>query len=44
VTGYPHLARRHHVSAVPKTVAGDDIEFGGALPEAGLLQNAQETA
>src|SRR6185295_3503006 len=33
VTEYPDLARRYHVSGVPKTVVDDTIEILGALPE-----------
>ena len=45
VTGYPELARRFHVSSVPKTVVGDDgVEFVGAGPESMLLQHVQQAA
>jgi hypothetical protein len=45
VTGYPELARRYHVSSVPKTVVGDDgLEFVGAGPETMLLQHVQQAA
>jgi hypothetical protein len=45
VTGYPELARRYHVSSVPKTVVGDDgVEFIGAGPETMLLQHVQQAA
>lgn len=30
---FPDLAQRFHVSAVPKTVINDRVEFTGALPE-----------
>jgi glutaredoxin-like protein len=33
VTEYPDLARRYHVSGVPKTVIDDTVEILGALPE-----------
>ena len=33
VTEYPDLARRYHVSGVPKTIVGDTVEILGALPE-----------
>jgi hypothetical protein len=45
VTGYPELARRYHVSSVPKTVVGDDgLEFVGAGPESMLLQHVLQAA
>jgi glutaredoxin-like protein len=33
VTEYPDLARRYHVTGVPKTVVDDRIEILGAIPE-----------
>jgi glutaredoxin-like protein len=33
VTEYPDLARRYHVTGVPKTVVDDTIEILGAIPE-----------
>jgi predicted DsbA family dithiol-disulfide isomerase len=33
VTEYPDLARRYHVTGVPKTVVDETIEILGALPE-----------
>ena len=44
VTGYPDLARKYHVSSVPKTVLGDGIEFVGAQPETMLLKHVQDAA
>jgi hypothetical protein len=44
VTGYPDLVRRYRVSAVPKTVVGEEVEFVGAGPEAMLLEHIQEAA
>jgi hypothetical protein len=44
VTGYPELAQRYRVSSVPKTVAGDAVEFVGALPEATVLKHVQQAA
>jgi hypothetical protein len=41
VTGYPDLAQRYRVQAVPKTVVGETVEFVGAAPEALLLQHVQ---
>ncbi len=32
-TEFPDLARRYHVTGVPKTVVNDQIEILGALPE-----------
>jgi hypothetical protein len=42
VTGFPDLARRYHVSSVPKTVIGESVEFVGAGPEAMLLEHVQK--
>jgi len=44
ITGYPDLARKYHVSSVPKTVVGESQEFVGAAPEATLLKHVQEAA
>lgn len=33
VTEYPDLARRYHVTGVPKTVVDDTVEILGAIPE-----------
>lgn len=44
VTGYPDLARRYRVSAVPKTVVGETVEFVGAGPEDMLLRHVQQAA
>ena len=33
VTEYPDLARRYHVTGVPKTVVDETIEILGAIPE-----------
>ena len=44
VTGYPDLAQRYRVQAVPKTVVGETVEFVGAGPEALLLQHVQRAA
>lgn len=41
VTEYPDLARRYHVSGVPKTVADDgasQVEILGAVPEAAFIE------
>jgi predicted DsbA family dithiol-disulfide isomerase len=32
-TEFPDLARRYHVSGVPKTVVNDSVEILGALPQ-----------
>ena len=40
VTEYPDLARRYHVSGVPKTVVDDRIEILGALPEDAFIEQA----
>ena len=44
VTGYPDLARKYRVSAVPKTVVGETVEFVGAGPEEMLLRHVQQAA
>ncbi len=44
VTGFPDLARRYRVSAVPKTVVGESLEFVGAQGEEVLLQHVQDAA
>lgn len=44
VTGYPDLARRYHVSSVPKTVVGESQEFVGAVSEETLLQHVRDAA
>ena len=32
-TEYPDLARRYHVTGVPKTIVNDQVEILGAVPE-----------
>ena len=44
ITGYPALAQRYRVQAVPKTVVGDGVEFVGAGPESMLLKHVQQAA
>jgi predicted DsbA family dithiol-disulfide isomerase len=39
-TEYPDLARRYHVSGVPKTVVNDEIEILGALPQDAFVEQA----
>jgi predicted DsbA family dithiol-disulfide isomerase len=39
-TEYPDLARRYHVSGVPKTVVNDEIEILGALPQDDFVEQA----
>ena len=39
-TEYPDLARRYHVSGVPKTVVNGTIEMLGALPESVFVRTA----
>jgi predicted DsbA family dithiol-disulfide isomerase len=34
---FPEMAQAYGVSAVPKTVINDRVEFTGAVPEEGLL-------
>jgi protein-disulfide isomerase len=36
-TEFPELSRAYRVSAVPKIVVNDRVEFEGALPEAQFL-------
>ena len=36
-TEFPELAQRYRVSAVPKIVINDRVEFEGALPERDFL-------
>jgi hypothetical protein len=43
VTGYPDLARKYRVSAVPKTVVGETVEFVGAGPEEMLLRHVEQS-
>jgi glutaredoxin-like protein len=40
VTEFPDLARRYHVTGVPKTVVDGGIEILGALPEAEFIEQA----
>jgi glutaredoxin-like protein len=40
ITEYPDLARRYHVSGVPKTVVNDRVEILGALPEEAFVEQA----
>ena len=44
VTGFPDLARKYHISSVPKTVVGETHEFVGAGPESMLLGHVQDAA
>jgi hypothetical protein len=44
VTSYPELARKYRVSAVPKTVVGETVEFVGAGPEEMLLRHVLQAA
>jgi len=39
-TEYPDLARRYHVSGVPKTVVDDGTEILGALPQDMFIEQA----
>ena len=39
-TEFPDLARRYHVSGVPKTVINDQAEILGALPEDMFIEQA----
>jgi predicted DsbA family dithiol-disulfide isomerase len=39
-TEFPDLARRYHVSGVPKTVINDQVEILGALPQDMFIEQA----
>jgi predicted DsbA family dithiol-disulfide isomerase len=39
-TEFPDLARKYHVSGVPKTVVNDQVEIMGALPEQPFIEQA----
>lgn len=39
-TEFPDLARKYHVSGVPKTVVNDEVEILGALPEDAFVEQA----
>ncbi len=39
-TEFPDLARRYHVSGVPKTVVNEEIEILGALPQDAFVEQA----
>ena len=39
-TEFPDLARRYHVSGVPKTVVDDAIEILGGLPQDAFIEQA----
>ena len=39
-TEFPDLARKYHVSGVPKTVVNDEVEILGALPEDAFVDQA----
>ena len=39
-TEYPDLARRYHVSGVPKTVVNETIEILGGLPQDLFVEQA----
>ena len=40
VTEYPDLARRYHVTGVPKTVVDESVEILGAVPEADFISQS----
>jgi hypothetical protein len=42
-TEFPDLARRYHVSGVPKTVVNEEIEILGGLPQDAFVQQALST-
>jgi predicted DsbA family dithiol-disulfide isomerase len=39
---FPELSSRYQVSAVPKTIINDRVEFVGAIPEEGFLAAIQQ--
>jgi len=39
-TEFPDLARRYHVTGVPKTVVDEGVEILGALPEDAYIEQA----
>jgi predicted DsbA family dithiol-disulfide isomerase len=39
-TEFPDLARRYHVTGVPKTVVNEEIDILGALPQDAYVQQA----
>jgi hypothetical protein len=39
-TEFPDLARRYHVSGVPKTVVNETIEILGGLPQDAFVEQA----
>jgi hypothetical protein len=42
-TEFPDLARRYHVTGVPKTVVNEEIEILGGLPQDAFVQQALST-
>jgi len=42
-TEFPDLARRYHVTGVPKTVINDQVEILGALPQDAFVEQALST-
>jgi predicted DsbA family dithiol-disulfide isomerase len=39
-TEFPDLARRYHVTGVPKTIVNDTLEILGAVPEEEFITQA----
>ena len=39
-TEFPDLARKYHVSGVPKTIVNEEIEILGALPQDDYINEA----
>ena len=39
-TEFPDLARKYHVSGVPKTVVNETVEILGGLPQDAFVQQA----
>jgi hypothetical protein len=42
-TEFPDLARRYHVTGVPKTVVNEEMEILGGLPQDAFVQQALST-
>jgi hypothetical protein len=39
---FPHLSNRYFVSAVPKVVINEEVDFEGALPEKSYLDKIMD--
>jgi hypothetical protein len=43
-TEFPHLAQKHHVFGVPKTVMNESVSVDGAVPEEIFLEHILKAA